>query len=70
MILADLAFTFGVLSLVAFGGMTSVMPEMQRLVVEVKRWTTAAEFIQLFAIAQAAPGPNVLIVSLIGWRAA
>jgi len=69
-ILADLALTFGVLSLVAFGGMPSVMPEMQRLVVDVKGWTTPAQFIQLFAIAQAAPGPNVLIVSLIGWRAA
>jgi chromate transporter len=69
-ILADLALTFGVLSLVAFGGMPAVMPEMQRLVVDVKGWTTPAEFIQLFAIAQAAPGPNVLIVSLIGWRAA
>jgi len=69
-ILADLALTFGVLSLIAFGGMPSVMPEMQRLVVDVKGWTTHAQFIQLFAIAQAAPGPNVLIVSLIGWRAA
>jgi len=69
-ILLDLAVTFGVLSLIAFGGMPAVMPEMQRLVVEVKAWTTEAEFIQLFAIAQAAPGPNVLIVSLIGWKAA
>jgi len=70
LILADLALTFGVLSLIAFGGMPSVMPEMQRLVVDVKGWTTHAQFIQLFAIAQAAPGPNVLIVSLIGWKAA
>ena len=70
MILLDIAFTFGVLSLIAFGGMPSVMPEMQRLVVDVKGWTTHAEFIQLFAIAQAAPGPNVLIVSLLGWKAA
>jgi chromate transporter len=70
LILADLALTFGVLSLIAFGGMPAVMPEMQRLVVDVKGWTTHAQFIQLFAIAQAAPGPNVLIVSLIGWRAA
>ena len=70
MILLDIAFNFGVLSLVAFGGMPAVMPEMQRLAVEVKGWTTPAQFIQLFAIAQAAPGPNVLVVSLIGWRAA
>jgi chromate transporter len=69
-IYADLALSFGILSLLAFGGMPAVMPEMQRLAVEVKGWTTPGEFIQLFAIAQAAPGPNVLIVSLIGWRAA
>jgi chromate transporter len=68
-ILADLALTFGVLSLIAFGGMPAVMPEMQRLVVDVKGWTTHAQFIQLFAIAQAAPGPNVLIVSLISGSA-
>jgi chromate transporter len=69
-ILADLAVTFGALSLIAFGGMPSVMPEMQRLVVDVHHWTTPTEFIQLFAVAQAAPGPNVLIVSLIGWKVA
>src|SRR3954466_4125348 len=70
MILADLALTFGVLSLIAFGGMPAVMPEMQRLVVEVKGWTTPSQFIQLFAIAQAAPGPNVLLVTPVGWRVA
>lgn len=70
MILLDLIMSFGVLSLVAFGGMPAVMPEMQRLVVDVNAWATEKEFIQLFAIAQAAPGPNVLIVSLIGWKAA
>jgi len=68
--LLELALYFGLLSLVAFGGMPAVMPEMQRLVVDVKGWTTPEEFIQLFALAQAAPGPNVLIVSLIGWRVA
>lgn len=70
MIILELVLTFGVLSVIAFGGMPAVMPEMQRLVVDVHGWTTEKEFIQLFAIAQAAPGPNVLIVSLIGWKAA
>ena len=70
MILAELALYFGLLSLIAFGGMPAVLPEMQRLVVDVNGWATPAEFIQLFAIAQAAPGPNVLIVSLIGWKVA
>jgi len=67
-IVLELALYFAALSLVAFGGMPAVMPEMQRFVVEVKGWTTPAEFTQLFAVAQAAPGPNVLIVSLIGWK--
>ena len=70
MILAELALYFGLLSLIAFGGMPAVLPEMQRLVVDVNGWATPAEFIQLFAIAQAAPGPNVLIVSLVGWKVA
>ena len=70
MIVVELVLTFAVLSVIAFGGMPAVMPEMQRLVVDVHAWTTEKEFIQLFAIAQAAPGPNVLIVSLIGWKAA
>ena len=65
-----LVLYFGVLSLISFGGMPSVLPEMQRLVVETNGWATPLEFVQLFAIAQAAPGPNVLIVSLIGWKAA
>ena len=70
MILFELAIYFALLSLIAFGGMPAVMPEMQRLVVDVKGWTTPEQFIQLFAVAQAAPGPNVLIVSLIGWKVA
>ena len=38
--------------------------------VEVEHWLTDSDFSQMFALAQAAPGPNVLIVSLIGWKAA
>jgi chromate transporter len=68
--LADLALSFALLSLVSFGGMPAVMPELQRVSVEVKEWTAPAEFVQLFAVAQAAPGPNVLIASLIGWKVA
>ena len=65
-----LAFYFSLLSLVSVGGIPSVMPEMQRLVVDVQGWMTAAEYTQLFAIAQAAPGPNVLVTALIGWKIA
>lgn len=66
----QIAFYFALLSLVSVGGIPSVMPEMQRLVVDVQGWMSAAEFTQLFAIAQAAPGPNVLVTALIGWKVA
>jgi chromate transporter len=69
-ILIELGLYFAVLSLIAFGGMSSVLPEMQRYIVDVKAWTTATDFMQLFAVAQAAPGPNVLMSSLIGFRVA
>lgn len=70
MILAKLAAFFGVLSFLTFGGVSSVIPEMQRYVVEQNGWMTAGDFMQLFAVAQSAPGPNVLISSLVGWRVA
>lgn len=70
MILLKLALFFGVLSFLTFGGVSSVVPEMQRYIVEENGWTTAADFMQLFAVAQSAPGPNVLISSLLGWRVA
>lgn len=70
MILAKLAVFFGILSFLTFGGVSSVIPEMQRYVVEENGWITAADFMQLFAVAQSAPGPNVLISSLVGWRVA
>ena len=70
MILVELALYFALLSCIAFGGLPSVVPEMQRLVVEVKGWASAEDFIQLFAIAQAAPGPNILFSSLVGWKVA
>jgi chromate transporter len=68
--LLNLVLWFGLLSLLSIGGMSSVMPEMQRIVVEHNGWVSAAEFTQLFAVSQAAPGPNVLIASLIGWHVA
>ena len=63
--MAQLAFYFALLSLVSVGGIPAVMPEMQRLVVDVQGWMSAAEFTQLFAVAQAAPGPNVLVTALV-----
>jgi chromate transporter len=68
--LVELGLYFALLSLVSVGGLPSVMPEMQRFVVDLKGWLTPGEFLQAFAVGQAAPGPNVLIASLIGWKVA
>lgn len=68
--LADLALVYAQLSLLAFGGANAVIPEMQRQVVDVHHWMTAHEFAALYALAQAAPGPNMMVVSLVGWRVA
>jgi chromate transporter len=69
-ILFELTLYFMLLSLISVGGMPSVLPELQRYVVDVKEWITPAEFIQIFAVGQAAPGPNILISSLVGWKIA
>ncbi len=68
--LGELVLHFTLLSLLAFGGGNATLPEMQRLVVEQYHWMSAATFSELFAVAQAAPGPNVLVVSLIGLQLA
>jgi chromate transporter len=68
--LAQLALDFSLLSLITVGGVITVLPEMHRNVVEVHGWMSGAEFAQLFALAQASPGPNILVVSLIGWKVA
>jgi chromate transporter len=61
---------FAPMSLLMFGGANSIIPELHRQVVDVHAWMTSEEFATLFAVAQAAPGPNILIVSLIGWQVA
>lgn len=66
----ELFIEFALLSFVAFGGATALLPEMHRVVVENHRWLDDATFTHLYAIAQAAPGPNVLVVTLIGWEIA
>ncbi len=68
--LVSLAAIFSQLSLLAFGGGNTILPEMQRQVVEVHQWMSKADFSALFALAQAAPGPNMMIVTLIGWHVA
>jgi len=69
-VLLDMAGYFSLLSLISVGGLPGVLPELQRYVIEVKGWLSPEQFLQLYAIGQAAPGPNMLIVSLIGWKVA
>lgn len=69
-ILASLLAHFSALSLLAIGGASSTLPDMHRYLVEANGWLTDAQFSAMYAISQAAPGPNVLFVSLFGWQAA
>ncbi len=68
--LLQLAIVFGGLSLLAVGGTNVIIPEMHHDVVGVQHWMSDADFAAVFAIAQAAPGPSSLIVTLIGYRVA
>ena len=65
-----LFLAFAALSPLAFGGGNTILPEMQREVVSVHHWLSAGDFVALYALAQAAPGPNMLVATLIGWRVA
>jgi chromate transporter len=68
--LFSLALIFGHLAFLAFGGGNTILPEMERQVVVAHPWMTAQDFNALFALAQAAPGPNMMIVILVGWHVA
>lgn len=62
---------FAMLSLMTIGGGILVLaPDMQRFVVDANHWMTDENFIAAYTIAQVAPGPNILFVSLIGLQAA
>ena len=56
------------LSMLSISGAITTVPDMHRYLVEQHRWLTDAQFTSSVAIAQAAPGPNVLFVALMGWN--
>ena len=58
------------MSLFAIGGANSAVPEMHRFAVDVQHWLTDRQFSDTFALAQLTPGPNVIIVTLIGYHVA
>jgi chromate transporter len=62
-----LVSTFGLMSLFAVGGANAAIPEMHRIAVDVQHWMTDRQFADIYAISQLSPGPNVLIVTLIGY---
>jgi chromate transporter len=67
---STLVWTFGLMSLFAVGGANSAVPEMHRIAVDVQHWMSDKQFADVFAISQMSPGPNVLIVTLIGYSVA
>ena len=64
----DLFAHYLMLSLMSVGGAISTTAEMHRYLVEQHHWLSQAQFRESIALAQAAPGPNVLFVALMGWH--
>jgi chromate transporter len=60
----DLARVFGYLSMITLGGGIAAYPELSALVVDAHRWLTSAQLDYLYGVGQAAPGPNLVIVSI------
>jgi chromate transporter len=67
--LLQLAGLFGTLSLSAFGGGKVVLPTMHHAAVGQYDWMSNQQFVDLFSISMAAPGPSMMIVSLVGLKA-
>jgi chromate transporter len=66
--LTEIGLYFLTLSTIAIGGANAVIPDMHHQLVELRGWLSSDEFVSLVALSQAAPGPNVLIVTLLGWK--
>lgn len=68
--LPELFLHFLTLSLLSIGGAISTVPEMHRFLVDRTGWLSDAGFTSSIALAQAAPGPNVLFVAVLGYNVA
>jgi chromate transporter len=68
--LSQLFWTFALISLFAVGGAVAAIPELHRMAVDVRHWMTDKQFADAFALSQLSPGPNVMIVALIGYSVA
>ena len=67
-ILLSLFLKLSAFSLLAFGGVNALLPVLFDLAVNQEHWIDVQTFSDYFAIAQAAPGPNFMTVTLIGWH--
>jgi len=59
-----------ILSLLAVGGLNGMLPELHRIIVEQEGWLTTQQFSELFALCQAAPGPNSIFITVLGFELA
>lgn len=64
----NLALHFLSMSLLAIGGAIAVLPESHRFLVNEHQWLTDTQFSSSIALAQAAPGPNALMLGMLGWN--
>ena len=67
-LLVTMAATFASTAIVSFGGIAAMIPEIHRQAVDVYQWMDNSQFAATFAISQIAPGPNILLMSLLGYR--
>jgi len=66
---APLIGHIALLAIISFGGVPGVLPDLHDFVVTARAWLTDREFADCFAIVQALPGPNmILMMSFIGWK--
>jgi len=66
--LSSLFLHFLALWFVAVGGPSAILPDIHRYVVDVQHLLTSAQFAEIYTLAQVAPGPNVMYVTLMGWH--
>jgi chromate transporter len=64
----DFALELAAISLLSIGGVQAILPEIQRKLVEVNGWMSASTFADLYALGTAAPGPNAVVGTLLGFH--
>lgn len=68
--LLQLIIVIAPLSLLAIGGASAIYAPLQHQTVDVYKWVTGREFVEMFAIARVTPGPGSMLTTLIGWKVA